>query len=171
MEGFHLGKQTILNIYNSKTKFRDLIKSSPQKVKKKNRTGSKLAAYPRTNAPVPSRKGSASDAPMISRSLSGRTANRFGLGGLNPGGGVIDVVVPLPASLAVHLTTLYRRFGFGLALERTGERDRGPACELSTAAIQWSFLSPVFRTGLTVKRGEWLIVERRCCEISRRFVS
>jgi hypothetical protein len=105
---------------------------------------------------------------MISRSLSGRIANRFGSGGLNPGGGVIDApaLVPVLASRAVHPTRLYRRFGFGLARQRTGELAKGPASELSTGAIQWLVaFSPLHDWIDGQERGELL----ECCEISHHL--
>lgn len=47
---------------------------------------SKKFPYPETKTPVPSRKNNAREAPKTSHVLSGLTPNRFGSGGLKPGG-------------------------------------------------------------------------------------
>lgn len=47
---------------------------------------SKKFPYPETKTPVPSRKNKAIEAPKTSHVLSGLTPNRFGSGGLKPGG-------------------------------------------------------------------------------------
>lgn len=47
-------------------------------------------SYPETNAPVPTRKIKASEAPKISKILSGLTENGLGFGGLKFGGGEIE---------------------------------------------------------------------------------
>lgn len=47
-------------------------------------------SYPETKAPVPSRKIKASEAPNISKILSGLTENGLGFGGLKFGGGEIE---------------------------------------------------------------------------------
>jgi hypothetical protein len=47
---------------------------------------SKKFPYPEAKTPVPSRKNNAREAPKTSHVLSGLTPNRFGSGGLKPGG-------------------------------------------------------------------------------------
>ena len=49
---------------------------------------SKKFPYPETKTPVPSRKNKGIEAPKTSHVLSGLTPNRFGSGGLKPGGAV-----------------------------------------------------------------------------------
>lgn len=50
----------------------------------------KVNSYPDTKAPVPRRKIKASEAPNISKTLSGLIEKGLGFGGLKLGGGVIE---------------------------------------------------------------------------------
>jgi len=61
--------------------------------------------YPETKTPVPNRKNNPIAAPKTSKSFPDLTANRFGSGGLKPGGAVNTTTAPVSSLVFVETET------------------------------------------------------------------